>query len=312
VHYFTVVWRNPRRGDGHWGLDDYVAAQLRAVDIVREVSGSDRLGVLGACAGGLTTGLMLGHLAADGRADTVSSATFAISMLDSRHENPMSAIATDAALSSLARDAERGAVYQSAQIARAFAWMRPNDLVFNYAVNNWLLGRQPAAFDILAWNNDGANLPARFYGEMLDLYAHNRVATPGALKVLGAPIDLKQVDCDSFVVCGMTDHITPWMPGYMTSQLLGGSSEVVVTSTGHIQTMVNPPGKARARYYAGPAAGPDPEDWIAGATEHEGSWWPLYADWLLERSGDEVEAPSSLGSDRHRPLDPAPGRYVLD
>ena len=312
VHYFTVVWRNPGRGEGHWGLDDYVAAQLRALDVVREVSGSDRLGVLGACAGGLTTALMLGYLAAEGRADAVSSATFAISMLDSSYQNPMSAIATDAALSALARDAERGTVYESAKIARAFAWMRPNDLVFNYAVDNWLLGKQPPAFDILAWNNDGANLPARFYCEMLELYAHNRAATPGALEVLGAPIDLKRVDCDSFVVCGMTDHITPWMPGYMTSQLLGGSTEVVVTSTGHIQTMVNPPGKARARYYAGPAAGPDPEDWMAGATEHEGSWWPRYADWLLERSGDEVEAPSSLGSDRHQPLDPAPGRYVLD
>ncbi len=180
VHYFTVVWRNPRHGDGHWGLDDYVAAQLRALDIVREVSGSDQAGVLGACAGGLTTALMLGHLAAAGRADAVSSATLAISMLDSSHENPIAAIATDAALSSLARDAERGTVYESAQIARAFAWMRPNELVFNYAVNNWLLGQQPTAFDILAWNNDGANLPARFYCEMLDLYGHNRAATPGA------------------------------------------------------------------------------------------------------------------------------------
>jgi polyhydroxyalkanoate synthase len=312
VHYFTVVWRNPRRGDGHWGLDDYVAAQLRALDVVLEVSGSDQLGVLGACAGGLTTGLMLGHLAAGGRADVVSSATFAISMLDSRHPNPISAIATDAALSALARDAERGTVYDSAQIAREFAWMRPNDLVFNYAVDNWLLGNQPPAFDILAWNNDGANLPARFYGEMLELYAHNRAATPGALEVLGAPIDLKRVDCDSFVVCGMTDHITPWMPGYMTSQLLGGSTEVVVTSTGHIQTMVNPPGKPRARYHAGPAAVANPDDWMAGATEHEGSWWPRYADWLLERSGEERDAPSSQGSRRHPPIEPAPGRYVLD
>ena len=146
---------------------------------------------------------------------------------------------------------------------------------------------------------------------MLDLYASNRAATPGAMEVLGTPIDLERVDCDNFVVCGMTDHITPWMPGYMTSQLLGGSSEVVVTSTGHIQTMVNPPGKARARYHAGPAAGPDPQGWIAGATEYEGSWWPRYATWLLERSGEERDAPSSLGSRRHRPIEPAPGRYVL-
>jgi polyhydroxyalkanoate synthase len=312
IHYFTAVWRNPGPEHGHWGLDDYVAAQLRAIDVVREVAGSDRVGLLGVCAGGLTSALTLGHLAADGGAEAVSSATFAISMIDSRHPNPMAAIATEPALRAFAEDAARGTVYDAAQIARAFAWMRPNDLVFNYVVNNWLLGDDPPAFDILAWNNDGANLASRFYAEMLDVYAGNRAARPGALEVLGTPIDLGRVECDNFVVAGMTDHITPWMPGYMTSQLLGGPSEVVVTSTGHIQTMVNPPGKPRARYFAGPEPGPDPQAWMAQAEERQGSWWPLYADWLLERSGSERDAPSTLGSRRHRPLGPAPGRYVLE
>ena len=312
IHYFTAVWRNPQPEHGHWGFDDYVAAQLRAMDVVCEVAGSEQIGLLGACAGGLTSALMLGHLAADGGADAVSSATFAISMVDSRHPNPMAAIATDRALRTVAEDAERGEVYGSEQIARAFAWMRPNDLVFNYVVNNWLLGEDPPAFDILAWNNDGSRLPARFYADMLDLYAHNRAARPGGVEVLGTPIDLGRVDCDNFVVAGMTDHITPWMPGYMTSQLLGGPSEVVVTSTGHIQTMVNPPGKPRARYFAGPEPGPDPQEWMAQAPEHEGSWWPRYADWLIERSGGERDAPTRLGSRRHRPIEPAPGRYVLE
>jgi polyhydroxyalkanoate synthase len=278
--------------------------------VVREVSGSDRLSLLGACAGGLTTALMLGHLAANGGTEAVSSATFAISMIDSRYPNPAAAIATDRALRAVADDAASGTVYESRQIARAFSWMRPNDLVFNYVVNNWLLGDDPPAFDILAWNDDGANLASRFYAEMLDLYAHNRAATPGGVDVLGTPIDLGRVDCDNFVVAGMTDHITPWMPGYMTSQLLGGRSEVVVTTTGHIQTMVNPPGKPRARYFAGPASAPDPEAWMAQATSHDGSWWPRYADWLRERSGAERDAPSALGSRRHPPLEPAPGSYV--
>ena len=312
IQYFTVVWRNPGPEHGRWGLDDYVAAQLRAIDVVREISGSDRLGLLGACAGGLTTALMLGHLDASGGADVVSSATFAIAMVDSSYPNPMSAIATEGALRVVAEDAARGEVYDRDQVARAFAWMRPNDLVFNYVVNNWLLGEDPPAFDILAWNEDGANLPSRFYAEMLDVYAHNRAATPGAMDVLGTPIDLSRVDCDSFVVAGMNDHITPWMPGYMTSRLLGGRSEVVVTTTGHIQTMVNPPGKPRARYFAGPEAGPDPEAWMAQATAHDGSWWPRYADWLVARSGNEGDAPSKMGSRRHRPIEPAPGRYVRE
>jgi polyhydroxyalkanoate synthase len=311
IHYFTVVWRNPGPGDGRWGIDDYVSAQLRAMDVVREVSGSDRVGLLGACAGGLTTALMLGHMAANGGAGAVSSATFAISMLDTRYPNPAAAIGTERTLRAVADDAARGTVYGREQIARAFAWMRPNDLVFNYVVSNWLLGEDPPSFDILAWNDDGADLASRFYAQMLDIYAHNRAATPGAVEVLGTPIDLGRVDCDNFVIAGKTDHITPWMPGYMTSQLLGGRSEVVVTSTGHIQTMVNPPGKPRARYFAGPAAEPEPEAWLARAEAHDGSWWPHYADWLLERSGPLRDAPSSLGGDRYPPLEPAPGRYVL-
>jgi polyhydroxyalkanoate synthase len=312
IHYFTMVWRNPRGEGGRWGIDDYVAAQMRAMDAVRDVSGSDRLGLLGVCAGGLTTALMLGHLAANGGADAVSSATFAISMVDSRHPNPMAAMATDRTLRAVEKDAERGRVYDSEQVARAFAWMRPNDLVFNYVVNNWLLGEEPPAFDILAWNNDGANLASRFYAEMLELYAHNWAATPGGVDVLGTPIDLGRVDVDNFVIAGMTDHITPWMPGYMTSQLLGGDSEVVVTTTGHIQTMVNPPGKPRARYFAGPEAGPDPEAWMAQATENDGTWWPGYADWLTSRSGELRDAPSAPGARRHPPIEPAPGRYVLE
>jgi polyhydroxyalkanoate synthase len=312
IHYFTVVWRNPRPEHGRWGLDDYIAAQMRAMDIVREVTGSDRLGVLGVCVGGLTTALMLGYLAATGEADAISSASFAISMVDSRHPNPLAAIATERTLRAVTEDCARGEVYDSDLIARAFAWMRPNDLVFNYLVNNWLLGEDPPAFDILAWNEDGANLPSRFYLEMLDTYAHNAAATPGSMRVLGIPVDLGQVGCDSFVVSGMKDHITPWMPGYMTSQLLGGGSDVVVTTTGHIQTMVNPPGKPRARYFAGPEAGPDPEAWMAQADRHDGSWWPRYADWLIARSGRERDAPGEPGSDRHRPIMAAPGAYVLE
>jgi polyhydroxyalkanoate synthase len=312
IHYFTVVWRNPRPEHGHWGIDEYVAAQLRAIDVVRAVSGSDRLNLLGACAGGLTTALMLGHLAADGGADAIGSTTYAIAMVDSSLPNPAGAVATERAMRAVVDDAARGKVYDSEVVGRSFAWMRPADLVYNYVVNNWLLGDDPPAFDILAWNDDGANLAARFYAEMMDLYASNRAATPGAVEILGTPIDLGRVAQDSFVVAGITDHITPWRPSYMTTQLLGGESEVVITTTGHIQTMVNPPGKPRARYFAGPRPGPDPDAWMAAATEHEGSWWPRYADWLLARSGEARDAPSQPGSAVHRPIEPAPGSYVRE
>jgi polyhydroxyalkanoate synthase len=310
MQFFTLVWRNPGAEDGGWGIDDYAAAQLRAIDVVREVSRSDEVGLLGVCAGGLTTGLMLGHLAAEGDAEMVSSATYAISMIDSRYPNPMAMLATDRFRSEVEQDAAAGRVYDRDRIGRAFAWLRPNDLVFGYLVNDWLLGEGPPAFDILAWNDDGTDLPARFYGEMLDIYVDNRAATPGGVTVLDTPVDLGRVECDNFVVSGARDHITPWNCGYMTSRLLGGSSDVVVTTTGHIQTMVNPPGKPRARYFTG-EPGADPDEWMAGATGHDGSWWPRYADWLIARSGGEREAGATLGSTRHRPVDAAPGRYVF-
>jgi polyhydroxyalkanoate synthase subunit PhaC len=309
INYFTIIWRNPRPEHGRWGLEDYLEAQLRAMDVVCDVAGTDDLNVLGACAGGLTTALMLGHLAHE-RDERVHAATFMICMVDTRHPNILSMMATERLQGRLAKDAEQGKVYDRKDVARTFAWMRPNDLVFNYVVNNWLLGKDPPAFDVLAWNDDSTNLTARFDRDMLDIFASNRAARPGGVTVLGTPVDLSKVTCDSCVVAGKTDHITPWQPCYMTSQLVGGRSEVIITSTGHIQTIVNPPGKPRARYFSGPEPGPDPEAWMAEAEEHEGSWWPHYAAWLVERSGPERRARRKLGSKANPAGEPAPGRYV--
>jgi polyhydroxyalkanoate synthase subunit PhaC len=309
VQYYTIVWRNPQPEHGYWGLEDYLQAQLRALDVVCEVSGSEDVNVLGACAGGLTSALMLGHLAASGD-DRVTSATFAIAMIDSSYPNALRLTADERMLDRLAADAARGKVYDRKDVGMTFAWMRPNDLVFNYVTNNWLLGNDAPAFDILAWNNDSTNLVARFDRDMLGIYADNSAARPGALTLLGTPIDLGQVTCDNCVIAGQTDHITPWMPCYMTSQLLAGDSEVIVTSTGHIQTIVNPPGKPRARYFAGPGTEPDPQAWLQQATAVEGSWWPRYAEWLAARSGAERDAPAKLGSRNYPAREPAPGRYV--
>jgi polyhydroxyalkanoate synthase len=310
VHYFTAVWRNPGPEHGHWGFDDFIAAQLRAIDVVLEITGSPDLNLLGVCAGGLTTALMLGYQAAHGD-QRVRSASFAVNMIDSRHPNNLLMMATERLLNRLEADAAAGKVYASNDVAKNFAWMRPNDLVFNYVVSGWLMGEDPPAFDVLAWNNDPTRLSATFDLDLLTTYARNRAAEPGGLTTLGTPVDLAKVDLDSFVIAGKTDHITPWAPCYMTSQLMGGDTEVVVTSTGHIQTIVNPPGKPRASYWHGPGTDPDPETWLTQtATHEEGSWWPRYADWLLARSGDERPAPAEPGNDTHPAIEPAPGSYV--
>ena len=311
VHYFTIIWRNPREEHGHWGVDDYVAAQLRALDVVAEISGSESVNVLGACAGGLTGALMLAYLADKGD-DRVGSATFAVAMVDTSLPNALTLMADQRLLERLRRDAERGAIYDNKLLSANFAWMRPNDLVFNYLTNNWLLGNDPPAFDILAWNADSTNLVARFDLDLLGIYAENAAARPGGVTVLDTPLDLSKVACDTFIIAGETDHITPWAPCYMTSQVLSGRTDVVVTSTGHIQTIVNPPGKPRARYYTAPANGPSPLAWRREATEEAGSWWPRYAEWLLARSGAERAAPKKLGSSEHPGAEPAPGTYVYE
>jgi polyhydroxyalkanoate synthase subunit PhaC len=310
IQVFLVAWRNPRQQHGHWGMEDYLAAQLRALDVVGAVSGAEDVNLFGACAGGLSSGLLLGHLAGQ-QQERVHAATFIICMLESSRTNVIKLLSTPGMLERTEKEAREGKVYDRIRVSHNFAWMRPDDLIFNYVANNWLMGEDPPTFDLLAWNNDGTALSARFDADMLDIYGNNRLGEPGGVTALGTPVDLGKVTCDTFVIAGMTDHITPWQACFMTTQVLGGSSEVVITSTGHIQTVVNPVGKARARYYhAGAAPGQSPEEWLQSATEHADSWWPRYAEWLKARSGQQVDAPRDLGSPEYPALDPAPGQYV--
>jgi polyhydroxyalkanoate synthase len=210
----------------------------------------------------------------------------------------------------LERDAAKGKVYDRQALVRNFALMRPNDLIFNYVSKGWLQGEDPAAFDVLAWNADASNATAAFERDSIKVVARGLAATPGALTALGAPLDLGAVQCDNLIVAGQRDHITTWRPCYMSSQILGGQSEVIVSTTGHIQTFVNPPGQSRYKYWKGPATGPDPDSWMAATPQREGSWWPEWIDWLLARSGGEKRAPAKLGNKKHPVLGDAPGTYV--
>jgi poly[(R)-3-hydroxyalkanoate] polymerase subunit PhaC len=311
VPFFSVVWRNPRPEHGHWSLEDYLRAILEATDIVREITKQDTLNLFGLCAGGASLGLLLSHLTAIGD-ERVHATMFAISQLDFSEPSAMSLMTNQRLLRRARHRAQAGDVIDKRDMAKTFAWLRPNDLVWNYVVNNWLMGRDPPAFDVLAWNNDPTALPGRLHADFVELFSRNALAEPNGDSILGTPIDLSAVRLDSYVVAGRTDHITPWKPCYSTTQLLGGESRFVLTSTGHIQTIVNPPGKPRARYHSGSAAPADAEAWLARATEQEGSWWPDWRNWIGERSGKLTPAPTKLGSRRYPPRDPAPGQYVLE
>lgn len=311
VPFFTVSWRNPRPVHRNWGLDEYVGAIEEALGAVCEISGSPSVNLLGVCAGGITSALALGHLAAiDDR--RVNSATLVVTMLDSSVPSMTGMFTTDQGVAAAIERSRQQGVLNGADMARVFAWLRPNDLVWNYWVNNYLMGNDPAPFDILYWNADSTNLPARLHAGFLELLLHNGLAHSGAVKILGTPIDLRQVGQDVFVVGGMTDHICTWRAVYGGARLFGGRTEFVLNSSGHVQTLVCPPTNFKARYYLNPRLDIDSNTWIAQATEQKGSWWDHWLGWLDRRSGNKRDAPASLGSLRFPPLEPAPGTYVME
>jgi polyhydroxyalkanoate synthase len=201
-------------------------------------------------------------------------------------------------------------VLEGRELATMFAWLRPNDLVWNYWVNNYLLGKNPPAFDILAWNADATNLPAGLHADFLEMTAANALATRGQLQVLGTKVDLGAVTSDAYVVAGLTDHIIPWQACYESLGLLGGQSEFVLCKSGHIQTLVCPPDNAKAAYLTNPDRPATAENWMAGAEQQQGSWWTHWLQWLSSRSGDVVDAPEGLGSAAHPAGAAAPGSYV--
>jgi polyhydroxyalkanoate synthase len=190
--------------------------------------------------------------------------------------------------------------------------MRPNDLVWNYWVNNYLLGNAPPALDILYWNNDTTRLPAKFHGQLLDIFAESLFGKPHALTVLGTPIDLATVTVDKYVVAGITDHITPWKGVYRTARMFGGDTRFVLSSSGHIQSLINPPGNPKAKFFSNSQLPANADAWLAAANAESDSWWGDWRNWLAARSGDRREAPGTLGNAGHAQLARAPGTYVFE
>jgi polyhydroxyalkanoate synthase len=193
-----------------------------------------------------------------------------------------------------------------------FAWMRPNDLIWNYWVNNYLLGNAPPAFDVLYWNNDTTRLPAQLHADFLDLIDANPFVNAGRRDVRGTPLDMRQVDLDNYVVAGLTDHITPWQGCYNTAKLYGERSTFVLANSGHIQSLLNPPGNPKACFWAGSASAGSAETWLEQTAKQSGSWWPHWLEWIKARSADMTPAPATLGSAQNPPLAAAPGRYVME
>jgi len=309
---FVISWRNPDARDADWGMDTYVQAVLDALDAAQRVCGADQTALIGVCAGGIIASITAGHLAATGRLGQLAAFGLFVTVLDTAHAGTLGAMA-DRSITTAAKAMSRRRGYLDGRdLAEVFAWLRPGDLIWNYWVNNYLLGQKPPAFDVLFWNADTTRMAARLHADFVDLAMDNKLVTPGSLTTLGTAIDLSQVDTDAYLVAGIADHITPWQNCYRSTQLLGGTSRFILSTSGHIAALVNPPGNPKARYQVSKSTPADPEGWLKTAAAEHGTWWPDMLAWLGDRCGKDKPAPGELGGGGLRPLADAPGTYVFD
>jgi polyhydroxyalkanoate synthase len=309
---FALSWRNPTRDEAGWNLDDYLAAIIEALETTREIARARSVHVLGLCAGGVASTCAVGHLAETGRLDHVASLSLCVTVLDMRRGGPVLSLSSPEVARVATAKVSRKGYLAGTELSRAFAWLRPNEMIWNNWVNNYYLGNRPPAFDLLYWNQDSMNMPAALHRDLLEIGLENPLPRPGAATILGTPIDLSRITCDAYVVGAETDHLTPWPSCHRTTQLLGGETRFVLSTSGHIAAVINPPGNPRSAYRIGDASATNPDEWLATTTSHQGTWWEDWDRWLAERAGGRKEAPRKLGSRRHAALDPAPGRYVFD
>jgi polyhydroxyalkanoate synthase len=310
---FMISWRNipPELAHLHW--DDYLEqGVLAALDVVRDIADSKSVNTLGFCVGGTLLACALAVLAA--RHETpVTSATFLATMLDFAEPGDIGVYISREGLAARTPALCSGGRVQGSELASAFASLRPNELVWNYVIGNYLKGQTPPAFDLLYWNTDSANLPGPMYVEYLrDMYLDNRLREPGSLSMCGQTVDLGRVVMPSYILATREDHIVPWRTAYRSVGLLGGDLTFVLGASGHIAGVINPAAKNRRNYWTNELLTDDPDDWLARAAMRPGSWWPHWTAWLRQHTGGLRPAPKSPGNDRHRPLAPAPGAYVTE
>ena len=304
---FVMSWRNPDARHAAWGFDEYAQAVTDALTAAADICGAPAAHVLGACSGGILASVAA---ALPGARPRVASLGLLVTMLDQSRTDALGAVVDESTAEAAIAASARKGYLDGRRLAEVFAWLRPQDLIWNYWVNNYLQGREPARFDILSWNADTTRMTAGLHRDFVRAALANSLASPGGLTVRGTEIDLGQLDLDAYVVAGVADHICPWQSCYRGSQLLGGKTRFVLSTSGHIAALVNPPGGKKAGYQVSDEVTADPQAWPESAATERGSWWPDYSSWLAARSGDQGPAPAGLGGDRFRVIEPAPGSYV--
>ncbi|MFM9881647.1 MAG: PHA/PHB synthase family protein [Burkholderiales bacterium] len=310
---FIVSWRNPSGALGHLGWDDYIAlGPLAAIDAIRHITGQRQLNTLGFCVGGTILSTALAVLSARGDRAAISL-TLLATLLDFNDAGEIGCFVDEASVAAREASLGKGGIVSGRELAAVFSALRDNDLIWSYVVSNYLKGARPAAFDILYWNADSTNLPGpMFCWYVRNLYLANKLREPNALTVCGTQVNLGAIRVPSYVVATREDHIVPWRSAFASTQLLSHDPRFVLGASGHIAGIINPAAKNRRSYWVQDEMTADPDRWLAGAVEHKGSWWPDWLAWLGAHAGKRIRKPARLGAKGYDPIEPAPGRYVLD
>jgi len=308
---FMVSWRNVGPAEGHYGWDDYIEAIFKAFAVAKAITRCDRVNALGFCVGGTLLGAALAVLAARGE-ELVECVTYLATMLDFSAPGQIGVFIDEQGMAAREAAIGKGGILPGAELASTFNMLRANDLIWNYVVNNYLMGGAPAAFDLLYWNADSTNLPGPMYCSYVrNTYLENRLCVPGAMLSCGASVDLGKVSRPAFIVATREDHIVPWRAAYRSLQLLGGEKRFVLGASGHIAGIINPPAGGKRGFWSSGNYSENPDHWLAQAKEERGSWWPLWAQWMEGFKGGKTRAaPAKTGSAKYPAIEPAPGRYV--
>jgi polyhydroxyalkanoate synthase subunit PhaC len=310
---FMISYRNPDERLRHVKMDDYlISGPVAALEVVGNITGADKINLLGLCLGGTLTMATLAYLDAAGM-DLINSATFLNTLIDFSEPGLLGVFTDRATISRLERTMQRTGFLPKEDMQRSFNLLRTNDLVWNYAVSSWLMGEEPPAFDLLSWNNDSTRMPAEMHTFYLrSCYVENQLAR-GVMELAGQRLDLGRIDQDLYFLSAEQDHIAPWRSAYAGARLPAGNVRFVLSNAGHIAGIVNPPSpKSVHRVIEGGQPLPaNPADWLAAATIHPRTWWEDWAEWIAARAGGKRKPPQ-MGSENYSPITDAPGTYVLE
>ncbi len=312
---FLVSWVNPDPSLAHASWDDYIGeGVIKAIETVQEISGQEQINALGFCVGGTLIATALAVLY--GRGDKpVASLTLLTTLLDFSDTGAIEVYIDEAQVALREQLIGRGGIMPGRDFTSAFSSLRPNDLVWNYVKTNYLKGEEPPAFDLLYWNADATNLPGpMFCWYLRNMYLEDSLKVPGKLEVLGQPVDLSTINAPAFVYGSREDHIVPWGAAFESTALLNpkrrNRNRFVLGASGHIAGVINPPAKKKRSYWTNDKAAANAQEWMKGASEHPGSWWPEWSDFLAQHAGKRVKPPRGYGNARYKAIEPAPGRYV--